>query len=134
MFHDKRYEDQFYVIRFYFILYFYLWLNKCTMWQKTHKHKEGTQPPKYLRMNRGPARTTNSPFTSTPCPKHFHLRSYSIKVANLPTAAIRATLVKAKDSIPQDAKAGMLYIYIHFHAKYLTSNGLYKLVKLSEAE
>ncbi len=36
-----------------------------------------------------------------------HLQSHNINVAHKPTATLRTTLVKAKDTIPQDTKAGM---------------------------
>ncbi len=38
-----------------------------------------------------------------------HLRSYNIKVAHKPMATLRTTLVKAKDTIPLEAKAGVIY-------------------------
>ncbi len=38
-----------------------------------------------------------------------HLGSHNIKVAQKPTATLRDTLVKAKDTIPLDAEARMIY-------------------------
>ncbi len=37
-----------------------------------------------------------------------HLRSHNIKVAHKPMATLRTTLVKAKDTIPLEAKAGVI--------------------------
>ncbi len=38
-----------------------------------------------------------------------HLRRHNIKVAHKPTATLRTTLLKAKDTIPLEAKAGVIY-------------------------
>ncbi len=38
-----------------------------------------------------------------------HLQSHNIKVTDKPTATLRTTLVKAKDTIPLEAKAGVIY-------------------------
>ncbi len=60
-----------------------------------------------------------------------HLRSHNIKVAHKPTATLRTTLVKGKDTIPLDAKAGVIYQFPckGCNSKYIGETG--KTLKIS---
>ncbi len=54
-----------------------------------------------------------------------HLQSHNIKVAYKPLATLRTTLVKAKDAIPREAKAGVIYQFPWkgCNAKYVGETG-----------
>ncbi len=54
-----------------------------------------------------------------------HPRSHNIKVTHKPMAALRNTLVKAKDTIPLEAKAGVIYQFPckGCNAKYVGETG-----------
>ncbi len=61
-----------------------------------------------------------------------HLRSHNIKVAHKLTATLRTTLVKAKDTIPLETKAGLIYQFPckGCNAKYVEETG--KTLKTTE--
>ncbi len=54
-----------------------------------------------------------------------HLRSHNINVAHKPTATLRTTLVKTKDAIPLEAKAGVIYQFPckECNSKYVGETG-----------